>query len=87
MSKIKTIKDLKEDIMYFDFRKETFKHPHYKRKDEEEFKERFTAGTMNIVSVEELKEEAIKWVKEFRHQGNWEEKFIRFFNLTGEDLE
>lgn len=50
-----------------------------------------------IILKEELKAEAVKWVKRFRKEqelnygglrGNWEEKWIiKFFNLTEEDLE
>jgi hypothetical protein len=48
------------------------------------------------VAKEEVRAEAVKWVKEFRRQndemaglrGNWDINFIKyFFNLTEEDLE
>ena len=36
---------------------------------------------------EELKEEAIEWVKEYENQSlNWKGVFFNFFNITEEDL-
>ena len=47
-------------------------------------------GKVNVVSVERLRQEAIKWVKEARQKGYREgydrQDFIRFFNITEEEL-
>ena len=42
----------------------------------------------DVVDRDDLKQEAIKWVKDFRERDDeiWESNFMNFFNITEEDL-
>ena len=43
---------------------------------------------MDIVEVKELKQEAIKWIKDLKEKENMAQAFVmsEFFNITEEDL-
>jgi len=45
-------------------------------------------GGMDIVEVKELKQEAIKWIKDLKEKENMAQAFVmsEFFNITEEDL-
>ena len=85
MTELKTLKDLEFETMVFD-----------NREDEENT----DADSMNIVEVEEIKQEAIKWVKfwsntrlksksksDIHRLEHKIDAFTNFFNLTEEDLQ
>ena len=41
-----------------------------------------------VINIEDLKKEVIKWVKDFRERKDeiWESDFMNFHNITEEDL-
>jgi len=81
MSELKTLKDLKK------YNVDICKHnPPY---------EKCCCGDEDTIRIDELKTEAVKWVKYFNkletaddmiYEKDWEKIFKSFFNLTEEDL-
>lgn len=69
--KLKTLKDLKK---------------HYEEYYDEEVINNVHTWKNPKVLISDLKQEAIKWVKEKRSVNNDMEDFMEFHNITGEDL-